>query len=109
MVKEVERLWVKLFCTNGKVTRGEKTEMIGKVMTCEGKIFSQQEMSVAIKKMKGNKAVDESGVIAEYMKAVEVEVEKLRDLINGILNGADIPKECKESRVKLLYKGGRTE
>ena len=29
--------------------------------------------------------------------------------MNGILNGADIPKEWKESRVKLLYKGGRTD
>ena len=46
-------------------------------------------------------------VIAEYLKALEV--EKLRDLMNGILNGADIPKEWKESRVKLLHKGGRTD
>ena len=38
-----------------------------------GQIFSQQEMSVAIKKMKDNKAADESGVIAEYSKALEVE------------------------------------
>ena len=96
VVKEVEILWGKLFCTNGKVTIGERTEMIEKVMTSEGKIFSQQEMSLAIKKMKENKAVDESGVIAENIKALEVEeVEKLRDLMNGILNGADIPKECR--------------
>ena len=66
-------------------------------------------MSVAIKKMKENKAADESGVIAEYTKALEVEeVNKLRGLMNGILNGADIPKEWKESRVNLLHKGGRT-
>ena len=64
-------------------------------------------MSVAIKKMKENKAADESGVIPEYLKALEV--EKLRDLMNGILNGADILKEWKESRVKLLHKGGRTD
>ena len=37
------------------------------------------------------------------MKALEVEeVEKLRDLMNIILNGA----EWKESRVKLLHKVG---
>ena len=29
--------------------------------------------------------------------------------MNGILNGADIPKEWKESRVKLMHKGGRTD
>ena len=28
--------------------------------------------------------------------------------MNGILNGADIPKEWKENIVKLLHKGGRT-
>ena len=52
-------------------------------------------MSVAIKKMKEYKAADESGVIAEYRKALEV--EKLRGLMNGILNGAGILKEWKES------------
>ena len=35
--------------------------------------------------------------------------QQLRGLKNGILNGADIPKECKESRVKLLHKPGRDE
>ena len=42
VVKEVERFWGKLFRTNGKVTLGEKKEMIRKDMTSEGKIFSQQ-------------------------------------------------------------------
>ena len=60
--------------------------------------------------MKENKAADESGVIAEYLKALELEeVKKLRGLINGILNGADIPKEWKEGRVKLLHKDGRPD
>ena len=106
VVKEVKRFWGNLFCTHGKVTLGQNKEMIGKSMTSEGQIFSQQEVSVAIKKMKENKAADESGMIAEYLKALEVEeVEKLRTLMNGILNGADIPKEWKESRVILLHKG----
>ena len=110
VIKEVERLWGNLFCKHGKVTQGQKREMIGMGMTSEGQIFSQQEMSVAINKMKENKAADESGMIAEYLKALEVEeVEKLRVLMNGILNGADIPKVWKESRVKLLQKGGRTD
>ena len=107
MVKEVESFWGNLFCTNGKVTLGQKKEMIGNGMTSEGQISSQQEMSVAIKKTKDNKAPDESEVIAEYLKTLEV--EKLRGLMHGILNGADILKEWKESRVKLLHKGGRTD
>ena len=68
MVIIVQGFWGNLFCTNGKVTLGQKKEMIGNGMTSEGQIFSQQEMSVAIKKMKENKAADESGVIAEYLK-----------------------------------------
>ena len=92
------------------MTLGQKKEMIGKGMTSEGQLFSQPEMSVAIMKMKENKAAVESGVIAVHMKALEVEeVDKLRGLMNRILNGADIPKEWKESRVKLLHKGGRTD
>ena len=50
VVKEVERFWGNLFCTNGKVTLGQKKEMIAKGMPGEGPILNQQEMSVAIKK-----------------------------------------------------------
>ena len=110
VIKEVERFWGNLFFTNGKVTQGQKKEMIGKCITSEGQIFSQQEMSVAIKKMKENKAADESGVIAEYLNALEVEeIEKQRGLMNGIFNGADIPIEWKESRMKLLHNGAKTD
>ena len=45
VVKEVERFWGNLFCTNGKVTLGQKKVMIAKGMPSEGQIFSQQEMS----------------------------------------------------------------
>ena len=76
-------------------------------MTSLRETFSQQEMSVAIKEMEKNKAAVESGVIAEYLKALEV--EKLRGFINVILNGADIPKQWKESGVKLLHKGERRD
>ena len=101
--QEVERFWGNLFCTNGKVTLGQKKELFANGMTSEGQIFSQHEMSVAIKKMKENKAADENGVIAKYLEVEEV--EKLR----GLMNLADIPKQWKESRVKLLHKGGRTD
>ena len=76
VVKEVKRFWGKLFCTNGKVTQGEKNEMIGQGMTSDGQIFSQQEMSVAIKKMKENKAAVERRVIAEYTKTLNVEASR---------------------------------
>ena len=55
--------------------------------------IKQLKMSVAKKKMKENKDADESGVIAEYMKALEVEeVDNLRGLMNGILNGGRYPE-----------------
>ena len=40
-------------------------QMIGNGMTSVMQTFSQQEMSVAMKKIKDNKAVDEPGVIPE--------------------------------------------
>ena len=54
-----------------------------------------------------DKATDESAVIANYIKALEV--EQLRGLINGILNGAAVLKDWKNSIVKLLHKGGKGE
>ena len=56
----MERSWGNLFCT-----RAEKKEIIGTDMTSEWQKFSLHGMSVAIKKMKENKASDESGVTAE--------------------------------------------
>ena len=99
VVKEVERFWGKLFCRNRKVTLGHKKEMTGK---CRANIQSAGYECC-------NKE-NESGVIAGNLKALEgEEVEKLRGVMNVILNGADIPKEWKKSRVKLLHKGGRTD
>ena len=43
--------------------------------------------------MKENNESDKSRMITEYTKALEVEeADKLRGLIKGILNGANIPK-----------------
>ena len=52
VVKEVDIFCGKLFCTNWKMTLGEKREMIEKAMTSEGQTFRQQDISVAIKKRK---------------------------------------------------------
>ena len=60
--------------------------------------------------MKENKAADESGVVAQHLQILAVEeAAKLRGLMNEILNGADIRKEWKENRVKLLHKDGRRD
>ena len=57
--------------------------------------------------MKENKATDESGMIADYIKALGEQVLKnLRVLMNEVLSGESIPKEWKENRVVLVHKGG---
>ena len=57
--------------------------------------------------MKENKATDESGMIAEFFKALgDRDVYNLRMLLNGVVSGGCIPNEWKESRVVLVYKGG---
>ena len=75
-------------------TRTEKGDD-WKGMTSEGKIFSQQEMSVAIKKMKENEAAYESGAIAEFLKALEVII-----IINNNNNCLKSNIQCIEIRVQ---------
>ena len=64
-------------------------------------------MKRAIKLMKVNKATDESGMIAEYIKALgDQDLKNLRVLMNDVLSGESIPNKWKESRVVLVHKGG---
>ena len=67
----------------------------------------EKELKRAIKLLKENKATDESGMIAEYIKALaEQDSNNLRVFLNAVLSGGCIPKEWKESRVVLVHKGG---
>ena len=55
--------------------------------------------------MKENKATDESGMIAEYLKSLgERDVHNLRMLLNEVLSGGCIPNEWKESIDVLVHK-----
>ena len=57
--------------------------------------------------MKENKATDESGMIAEYLKALgERDVHNLRMFLNEVFSGGCIQNEWKESRVVLVHNGG---
>ena len=56
--------------------------------------------------MKENKATYESGMIAEYIKALgDQDLNTLMRLLNGRIIRGCIPKEWKESRVVLVHKG----
>ena len=68
--------------------------------------ISKDELNGAIVKLNRDKAADDSGMIAEYVKALsETDREKLRIGLNDV-NAGSIPKEWKESRVILIHKGG---
>ena len=59
-----------------------------------------------MKLMKENKTTDESGMIAEYIKALgDQDLNNLMRLLNDVLMGGCIPKEGKESRIVLVHKG----
>ena len=104
----IEKFWGDFFCLKGNATYGVKKELVGGGMKKEVWSINDQDLKRAIKLMKVNKATDESGMIAEYIKALgEQDLKKLRVLMNDVLSGESIPNEWEESRVVLVYKGGR--
>ena len=61
-------------------------------MQNEGSYISNQELRRSIKVIKENKTTDESGMIADYLKALgERDVHNLRMLLNEMLSGGCIP------------------
>ena len=109
IVAEIECFWKTLFSMNGNARLGVAKERVAGGME-EGKDFSMQELMGAVKKMKMNKAVDESGVIAEFVKALtEESMKELRRLLVDVQNGSSVPEEWKMSRVVLIHKGGSVE
>ena len=57
--------------------------------------------------MKENNATDESGMIAEYIKALgDQDLNNLMRLLNDVLMGGCIPKEWREGRIVLVHRGG---
>ena len=103
----IENFWGDLFCLKGNATYGVKKELVDGGMKKEVWSINDQDLKRAIKLMKVNKATDESGMIAEYIKALgEQDLKNLRVLMNDVLSGESIPNEWKESRVGLVHKGG---
>ena len=85
----------------------EKIKIGASMFEIENVEISVKELKDAIKCLKSEKAEDETGVIAEYLKALNKRsCEKLRGALNVIMNGGEISKEWKESRVTLIQKGG---
>ena len=66
--------------------------MVNGGMKFGGEYISMKELTCAIKDMKEKKVTSESGLIAEYLKALNhVSIEELRVLLNDVTNGSNIP------------------
>ena len=101
----IEKFWGDLFCMNGDATHGSKKEIIDGGMRNREGFINEKELKRTFKLMKENKARDEIGMIAEYIKALgDQDLNNLMRLLNDVLMGGCIPKEWKERRVVL----GRT-
>ena len=102
----IDNFWGDLFCLKGNATYDVKKELVDGGMKKEVWSINDQDLTRAIKLMKVNKATDESGMLAEYIKALgEQDLKNLRVLMNDVLSGESIPNEWKESRVVLVHKG----
>ena len=103
----IENFWGDIFCLKGNATYGVKKELVDGGIKKEVWSINDRDLKRAIKLMKVNKATDESGMIAEYIKALgEQDLKNVRVLMNDVLSGVSIPKEWKDSRVVLVHKGG---
>ena len=73
------------FCLKGNATYGVKKELVDGGMKNEVCTINEQDLKRAIKLMTVNKATDESGMIAEYIKAPgEQDLKNLRVLMNYV-------------------------
>ena len=95
-----------MFCLKGHANLNIRKMMVDGGMKYGGEHISMTELENAIKDMKEKKATDESGLIAEYLKALkDGSKEELRMLLNDVIDGGAIPLQWKESRVVLVHKG----
>ena len=92
--REIENFWSVLFATTSEARLNVEKEKIQNGMMYGGGEISNVGLNGAIVKLKRDKATDDSGMIAEYLKALsETDREKLRMGWNDVVNGGSIPKE----------------
>ena len=103
----IEKFWGDLFGMNVDATHRSKKEIVDGGMKNRDGFINEKELKRTIKLMKENKATDESGMVAEYVQArVDKDLNNLMRLLNDVLMGGCIPKDCNESRVVLVHRGG---
>ena len=71
------------------------------------RVYQRERVDESNQVNKDNKPTDESGMIAEYIKALgDQDLNNLIRLLNDVLMGGCIPREWKEISVVLVHKGG---
>ena len=80
----IEKFWGDLLCMNRDATHGSKKEIVDGGMRNRVGFINEKELKL----MKKNKATDESGMIAEYIKALgDQDLNNLMRLLNDMLMG----------------------
>ena len=91
---------------NEDATHVTKKDIVDGGMKNREGFINDKELKRTIKLMKENKKTDESGMVAECVKALgDQDLNNLMRLLNGVLMGGCIPNEWKESRVVFVHTG----
>ena len=82
----IDKFWGDLFSRNVDATHGNKKEIVDDGMKNREGFINDKELKRTIQLMKDNKATDESGMIAEYVKSLGVQdLNNLMRLLNDVL------------------------
>ena len=69
-------------------------------------IIKEEEVVIALKKLKESKAAGQSGIVAEMLKgAGEAGVKWMTDLCNMVISKGHIPEDWKQSTLVPIFKG----
>ena len=95
---------------NVDATHGSKKEIVDGGMKNREGFINEKELKRTIKLMKENKATDESGMIAEYVKALgDQDLNNLRRLLNDVVNGRMHTKGMEGEQSSVSAQGGKQE
>ena len=70
------------------------------------KEIAEVKVEAALKRMKKGEATGPSGLTSELLQAArKVGIKELRNFLNNLLEGEEIPKDLKDSTTIPIYKG----
>jgi hypothetical protein len=105
IIEVIEKYWKSIFNDAQAATEmaNEDLRYMADITHCA---ITEEELNLAVKRMKNRKAVDEDGVMAEFIKFGGENMRKIiTHLFNEILKTKWIPTQWKKSRICLIFKG----